>query len=287
MAIVKRIFRWIGVESWTIRRVRRALDELGVEPPGSYMNKSRRWNETQLTKIVSNDAYRPHSFDEVESLVTPEVVANLDPEKSYGIWWWGRERHRMRQISERKPRGKVYKKVTRSVPVPKEEWVAVPVPDAGVPKAWVDGAREALQKNERPSFNSERFWELSGGIVRCGCCGWAMGTTTVSSEGLYYRCRRRITYGKDVCDMKKHLRADLVEPPVWECVSEVLGKPARLRRGLQRMLEKEQKASVVDHEETAARLAGEALRDRAQEGQLSGPRHRGPHDQRGVALEAG
>jgi hypothetical protein len=87
--------------------------------------------------------------------------------------------------------------------------------------------------------------------------------------------------------MKKHLRADLVEPPVWECVSEVLGKPARLRRGLQRMLEKEQKASVVDHEETAARLAGEALRDRAQEGQLSGPRHRGPHDQRGVALEAG
>ena len=173
------------------------------------------------------------------------------------------------------------------MPVPKEEWVAVPVPDAGVPKAWVDGAREALKKNERPSFNSERFWELSGGIVGCGCCGWAMGTTTVSSEGLYYRCRRRIMYGKDVCDMKKHRRADLVEPPVWECVSEVLGEPERLRRGLQRMLEKEQKASVVDHEEAAARLAGEALRDRAQEGQLPGPRRRGSHDQRGVALEAG
>ncbi len=86
----------------------------------------------------------------------------------------------MRQTCERKPSGKVYKEVTRSVPVPKEKWVAVPVPDAGVSKAWVDGAREALKKNERSSSNSERFWELSGGIVRCGCCDWAMGTTTVS-----------------------------------------------------------------------------------------------------------
>jgi site-specific DNA recombinase len=201
--------------------------------------------------MLLNDAYKPHSFEEIKSLVTPEVVANLDPEKSYGIWWWGRERHRTRQTSERKPSGKVYKKVTHSVPLPKEEWVAVPVPDAGVPYAWVDAAREALKKNERPSFNSERFWELSGGIVRCGCCGWAMATTTVSGKGLYYRCRKRIMYGKDICDMKKYLRADLVEPLVWEGVSEILGEPERLRRGLQKMLRKEQETSAVDHKEEA------------------------------------
>jgi recombinase-like zinc beta ribbon protein len=75
-----------------------------------------------------------------------------------------------------------------------------------------------------------------------------MGTTTVSNTGLYYRCRRRIMYGKDVCDMKKHLRADLVEPLVWEGVSEVLGEPERLRRGLRRVLEKEREPSAVDRE---------------------------------------
>jgi hypothetical protein len=75
-----------------------------------------------------------------------------------------------------------------------------------------------------------------------------MGTTTVSSTGLYCRCRRRIMYGKEVCGMKKHLRADLVEPLIWESVSEVRAEPERLRRGLQRMLEKEQEASVVDYE---------------------------------------
>jgi site-specific DNA recombinase len=248
MAITRRIFRWIGIEGLSIRRVRKTLDDLGIEPPGGYMNKSRMWNETQLRRTVANDAYRPHSFEEIELLVAPEVAANLDPEKSYGIWWWGREQHRTKQVSERGPSGKVYKKVTLSLPVPKKEWVAVPVPDAGVPIEWVDAAREALKKNERPSFNSERFWELSGGVVRCGRCGWAMGTTTVSSTGLYYRCRRRIMYGKDACDMKKHLRADVVEPLVWEGVSEVLGEPERLRRGLQRMLEKEKEASAVDRE---------------------------------------
>jgi hypothetical protein len=60
-------------------------------------------------------------------------------------------------------------------------------------------------------------FEVLGAIQRimlCGCCGWAMGTTTVSSTGLYCRCRRRIMYGKEVCGIKKHLRADLVEPLV-------------------------------------------------------------------------
>ena len=251
MMVVKRIFRWVGVEGWSVRRVRKALDDLRIEPPGSHMNKSGLWNELQIRRMLLNDAYKPHSFEEIESLVAPEVVANLDPEKCYGIWWWGKERHRTRQTSERKPSGKVYKKVKHSVPLPKEEWVAVPVPDAGVPKAWVDAAREALTKNERPSFSSERFWELSGGIVRCGCCGWAMATTSVNKESLYYRCRKRIMYGKDICAMKKYLRADLVEPLVWEGVSEILKDPERLRYGLQKMLEKEQETSAVDHGEEA------------------------------------
>jgi site-specific DNA recombinase len=90
MMVVKRIFRWIGVEGLAIRRVRKALDDLGVDPPGGYMNKSGLWNEWQIRRMLLNDAYKPHAFEEIGSLVTPEVAANLDPEKSYGIWWWAR-----------------------------------------------------------------------------------------------------------------------------------------------------------------------------------------------------
>jgi hypothetical protein len=89
MAVVKRIFRWIGIEGWSIRRIRKALDDLGVEPPGSHMNKSGLWNEWQIRRMLRNDAYKPHPFEEIETLVASEVAANLDPDKSYGIWWWG------------------------------------------------------------------------------------------------------------------------------------------------------------------------------------------------------
>jgi hypothetical protein len=74
-----------------------------------------------------------------------------------------------------------------------------------------------------------------------------MATTTVSSKGLYYRCRKRIMYGKDICAMQKYLRADLVEPLVWEGVSEILAEPEKLRRGLKKMLERAQEASAVDY----------------------------------------
>jgi hypothetical protein len=59
----------------------------------------------------------------------------------------------------------------------------VPVPDPGVPREWVDAAREAIRENRRPSSAGRRFWELSGGILRCGGCGCAMMTNSISSHG--------------------------------------------------------------------------------------------------------
>ena len=44
MAVVRRIFRWVGVDGWSLRRVRTTLDALGIEPPGGRFNKSGRWN---------------------------------------------------------------------------------------------------------------------------------------------------------------------------------------------------------------------------------------------------
>jgi site-specific DNA recombinase len=59
--------------------------------------------------------------------------------------------------------------------------IAVPVPDSGIPRECVDRAREAIVSYERTSKNGGRFWELSGGVLRCVSCGWSMRTTTVKS----------------------------------------------------------------------------------------------------------
>jgi hypothetical protein len=39
-----------------------------------------------------------------------------------------------------------------------------------VPREIVDVAREQIKDNRRPSSARHRFWELSGGIIRCAGC---------------------------------------------------------------------------------------------------------------------
>jgi hypothetical protein len=79
----------------------------------------------------------------------------------------------------------------------------VPVPDPGVPREWVDAAREAIKENRRPSSAVRRFWELSSGILRCGGCGYSVMTNSISSHGKKrlnhnYRCPKRLR-DRDAC----------------------------------------------------------------------------------------
>lgn len=76
-------------------------------------------------------------------MVSPEVAARLDPERHYGIWWFNRRRTSQTQVSEPNPDGdgRVYRKVGKVVYRNKEEWIAVPIPDAGIPLEWVEAAR--------------------------------------------------------------------------------------------------------------------------------------------------
>jgi hypothetical protein len=62
-----------------------------------------------------------------------EVAARLDPEKRYGLWWFNRRGVKVQQVSEPGPDGRRYRKTYRWHHKPKEEWVAVPVPDSGIP----------------------------------------------------------------------------------------------------------------------------------------------------------
>ena len=46
-----------------------------------------------IKKIVYNDAYRPHTFEEISALLAPEVAATLDPDKEYGLQAGGAGEH--------------------------------------------------------------------------------------------------------------------------------------------------------------------------------------------------
>jgi site-specific DNA recombinase len=82
MPIVRRVFRMVGLEGYSLRKIKRTFDAEGLPTPAG----KKYWSETFIREVIKDDVYKPHSFDEIKELVTPEVVARLDPDKSYGIW---------------------------------------------------------------------------------------------------------------------------------------------------------------------------------------------------------
>jgi hypothetical protein len=194
--------------------------------------------------------------------VAPEVATKLDPEKQYGVWWFGRRRHRYTQVAESGTNGKVYRKQKRSEWKPEEEWIAVPVPNSGVPRDWVDSAREAIKDNRWSSNAGRRFWELSGGITRCGACAYPLVThTAVGKSGLtyfYYVCRTRYRKGPDACTETKHMSAAELEARVWEAIFAILKDPDQLRADLDAMIELE-RADVRGNPDKEAKLWADKL----------------------------
>jgi site-specific DNA recombinase len=249
MPVVRRIFQLAGVERLRLHAIKKRFDLEGISPPKG----GRWWSKQFIRSRVLDDVYKPHTFEEVRELVSPEVAASLDPEKLYGIWWYNVRRTTSRQVAETGADGRRYRRRATTVIKPKEEWIAVPVPDAGIPRQWVDAARDAVKDNRVPSAAGLRFWELSGGVFCCEACGRRMMTNTVNAARghHYYRCPTRQNDGKNACPMSKNHRADMVEPLVWSFVSELLTEPERLRRGLEEMIAREREALCGDPDREA------------------------------------
>ena len=247
MEVVRRIFYMVGAEGESLRAVANTLERKGLPTP----KRAKHWNRSFFRVCISDDVYRPHSFEEVQAVVAPAVAACLDPDRSYGMWWFNRLDHRVRQVSEPSANGRRYRKTHDWYQKPKEEWIAVPVPDSGIPREVVGAARVAIEGNRRPARAGRKFWELTGGIARCGECGWTMCATlsTSTKKGRiyaaydYYRCSNRDRYGLEACANSHKPRADKLEPEVWGFVSNLLKSPNLLRAGLERLIEEERSAT--------------------------------------------
>ncbi|HZY57011.1 MAG TPA: zinc ribbon domain-containing protein, partial [Rubrobacteraceae bacterium] len=176
----------------------------------------------------------------------------------YGIWWFNRRRNTVRQVTEGGPEGKRYRRQYKTTLRPREEWIAVPIPDAGVPRELVEAAREVLKENPRPSSAGDRFWELSGGVFVCGACGCRMLATrkkrSPDSDRCYhyYRCPTRRRVDRNACPQgKTSYRAEEIEQRVWRFISDLLKDPAQLRDDLDTMIELQRNGAHGDPEREA------------------------------------
>ncbi len=246
MAVVRHIFRMIGTEAQGIHSVKRILEREGAPSPTGL----RYWDRTAIRNMIRDDVYKPHTFEEVTALVSPEVAARLSPEKRYGIWWFNKRRTSVQQVAEDGLDGRSYRRRHKRALRPRKEWIAVPVPDAGVPRRWVESAREAIKDNRSLSSAGDRFWELSGGVLVCSVCGRRMlpdrrrNSRDSKRFYYYYRCKTRQHTGKDACKQWKSYRAKETEAAVWGFIADLLKDPDRLRTDLEKMIEEKRNGLV-------------------------------------------
>ncbi len=239
MRVVRRIFREVA-EGATLRSIKLELEGEGVPTPRG----ARFWDRSFFRNCVLDDVYRPHSFEEVAAVVSPEVAGRLDPAVKYGLWWFNRRKMTSRQVSESSVDGRRYGRKYSSYTKPKEEWIAVPVPDSGVPREVADAAREAVKGNRVPSGAGDRFWQLSGGVARCGECGRRMRVLSRTKRRKsgprrygYYRCAARHDHGEESCSNGRTVSALVLEAKVWTFVRGVMTEPEELAKDLDRMIE--------------------------------------------------
>jgi site-specific DNA recombinase len=245
MAIVEKIFRY-AAEGLAVRAIPARLRAEEIPTPKG----GRVWDDHVLRRLIANDIYRPHTFQEIACLVTPEVAARLKPNERYGIQWFNRRKTSLSTVTEPDENGgRRYRKRSTISLRPREEWIAVPVP-AFLPRALVDQARRALEENRR-SFerkNLARGWELRG-LVRCSCDSKMRTLTTKSGDGPdyhYYTCGLRRTLGKMCSCTQKSLRSSEVEPAVWRFVSDLLTDPGRIWSGMKALIEQERASEPRD-----------------------------------------
>jgi hypothetical protein len=196
----------------------------------------------------------------MREIVGPDMLARLDPSSKYGVYWFGERAETRKRVSESGEGGRVYRHRYTSRLRPVADRIGVPVPDSGIPRQWVDGARANLAENRRTANAGRRFWDLSAGILRCSECGRVMSPRTANRAYFYYACTVGPNKRHLGCSAKKFHAAAALEERVWSTVSAILADPEKLRVGLDEMVERERAQTLGDPAKEAAAL-GKRLRE--------------------------
>jgi site-specific DNA recombinase len=227
MRTIRRIFEWVGEQHLSITGTINRLQDEGVRSPSG----GARWDGKTLRSMIMNDAYRPHTKEDLRELgVTSEVLSTLE-DGFYGVCWYGKRRVRLKS--------RTAVDVVHNDP---KDWIPIPIVSGGIEQDLIDAARLAVKENRATSRNAARFWELSGGIAYCWVCGRRMlpserkRRASEKRSYFYYICPRGRDSKDEGCDHNRHHPAVSLEEQVWEKVSSFLLNPERMRRDLEEMM---------------------------------------------------
>ncbi len=233
--VVQELFRWIGLESLSLRAAAARLKEQQIPT----RTGKAHWDAATIRGILRNQAY-------------------------YGQAHWGKTRMEMRTRSHRPYRGQPdqprREKVAKRTPDSEHEIISVP---ALISKDLFDAVTHRLADNRQHQRGGTSF--LLSGLLMCQQCGSAYcGRRHRSGKHrlAYYRCLGTDKYrhgGEKLCDNAAVPGA--VEDEIWNDVCALVRDPERLREQLQRR--EKASSSATAKPESSRRLVAELKRQLA------------------------
>ena len=201
-AVVRMIYKWVGVERISLRDVRKRLYDAGILPKRA---RQKIWTSGPLCRLLRNETY-----------VIGKVFYN-----------------KLEAIVAKNPKNKTkYKKVKRTSRRvrPREEWISFPVPKV-IEEDWLfDKVQRVLSNNQKYATKNRKQDYLLSGLVYCECGTKRVGDGCNSNGHHYYRCAQRIY--KFPVESKCKVRgvnSNLLDGMLWMKLKTFLTDPVALK----------------------------------------------------------
>lgn len=196
--IVKQMFVCYTHKQSSLAEIARRFNEQGVASP-----KGKQWNDTAVRRVLCQPAYK-------------------------GTAYYNRHQTDYSGLGQPRRQGQGRLCFPRYNLRPVEDWIEIDVP-ALVDEATWQAAQQQLEMNARFAQRNSRRTYLLRGLLVCGICSHTLQGRT-QNETSYYSC----THGgiNRPPDIERHtcsLRADKVEPLIWEALTELLRDPQRIQ----------------------------------------------------------
>ncbi len=194
--VVRQIFEWYTQEELTISAIVQRLRQMGHQAPP----RGRQWQFSTVQAILKRRDYTGEAYYN-RTRTCPDAIGRP---KVYG--------RGLKRSAEHRPR-------------PPEEWIPIRVPAIISQETWLQAQERLAMRQKFARRNNKKHFYLLRGLLVCGVCGRTMVGRSSNGRVTYYCTNQGKERSPDVAPHRCTIAAAVIEPLVWQAVSDLLRNP--------------------------------------------------------------
>ena len=198
-SVVQQIYCWYTQEDLTISAIVQRLREMGDQAPP----RGQQWQFSTVQAILKQRDYTGQAY-------------------------YNRTRTCHDAVGRPKAHGRGLKRSPKHQPRPPEEWIPVSVPAILSEDTWQKAQERLAMRQKFAERNNKKHFYLLRSLLVCGVCGRTLAGRTSDGRVTYNCPNQGRQRSPEVVPHSCIIAAAVVEPLVWQAVSDLLRNPRLL-----------------------------------------------------------